>query len=54
MDAELTRHGVAHTFHRYDNAGHGFQNRNPGTPGERAAAVDSWAKTVVFLKSVLT
>jgi len=49
IDAELTRHGVAHTFHRYDNAGHGFQNRTPGTPGEQAAAEDSWAKTFAFL-----
>jgi carboxymethylenebutenolidase len=53
IDAELTRHGIAHEFHRYDNAGHGFQNRNPGTPGERAAAEDSWARTFGFLKSVV-
>src|SRR2546421_6765 len=44
---------VAHEFHRYDNAGHGFQNRNSGTPGERAAAQDSWAKTLMFLSTVL-
>jgi carboxymethylenebutenolidase len=53
IDAELTRHGVAHEFHRYDNAGHGFQNRNPGTLEEQAATQDSWAKTLVFLKDVL-
>lgn len=53
IDAELMRHGIAHDFHRYDNAGHGFQNRSPGTPGERAAAEDSWSKTFGFLKSVL-
>jgi carboxymethylenebutenolidase len=53
MDTELTRHGVAHTFHRYDNAGHGFQNRNPGTPGERAAAEHSWSRTFAFLKTTL-
>ena len=49
IDAELTRHGIAHAFHRYDSAGHGFQNRTPGTPGEQAAAADSWAKTFAFL-----
>ncbi len=53
IDAELTRHGIAHDFHRYEDAGHGFQNRNPGTPGESAATQDSWAKTLAFLKSVL-
>jgi carboxymethylenebutenolidase len=54
IDAELTRHGVAHAFHRYDNAGHGFQNRTPGIPGEQAAAEDSWAKTFAFLGSILS
>jgi carboxymethylenebutenolidase len=53
MDAELTRHGIAHKFHRYDNAGHGFQNRDPGTPGEAAARDDSWAKTLDFLETAL-
>jgi carboxymethylenebutenolidase len=52
IDAELTSHGVAHSFHRYENAGHGFQNRMPGTPGEQAASEDSWAKTFGFLKSI--
>jgi carboxymethylenebutenolidase len=53
IDAELTRYGVAHDFHRYDDAGHGFQNRNPGTPGEQAATQESWAKTLAFLQSVV-
>ncbi len=53
IDAELTRHGIAHVFHRYPDAGHGFQNRMPGTAGEQAAAEDSWAKTFVFLDSIL-
>jgi carboxymethylenebutenolidase len=53
IDAELTRHGVMHEFHRYRDAGHGFQNRSPGTPGEQAAAEDSWAKTFAFLGSVV-
>jgi carboxymethylenebutenolidase len=53
IDVELTRHGVSHSFHRYDDAGHGFQNRTPGTPGEQAAAADSWERTFVFLKAVV-
>ena len=53
IDAELTQHGVSHSFHRYDNAGHGFQNRTPGTPGEQAAASDSWERTFAFLKATV-
>ena len=53
IDDELTRHGIAHTFHRYDNAGHGFQNRTPGTAGEQAAAADSWTKTFAFLRATV-
>lgn len=50
MEATLAAAGVGHVFHRYPDAGHGFQNRNPGTPGDQAAAADSWAKTFRFLK----
>jgi len=53
IDAELTRHGVSHSFHRYDGAGHGFQNRILGTPGEQAAASDSWQRTFAFLKATV-
>lgn len=53
IDAELTRHGVAHSFHRYDEAGHGFQNRSPGSAGEQAAAADSWERTFAFLKATV-
>ena len=53
IDAELTRHGVSHSFHRYGEAGHGFQNRMPGTAGEQAAAMDSWERTFAFLKAIV-
>lgn len=53
IDAELTRHGVAHTFHRYPDVGHGFQNREDGSPAVLAAAEDAWAKTLAFLGSKL-
>jgi carboxymethylenebutenolidase len=53
IDAELTRHGVAHDFHRYPDVGHGFQNPARKTPEERRAAEDSWEKTFAFLRKVL-
>lgn len=52
IGAELARHGVAHTFHRYDRVGHGFQNPAHDSPDERAAAEDAWAKTFAFLDHV--
>ena len=53
IDAELTRHGVAHEFHRYPDVGHGFQNPARKTLEERQAAEDSWEKTFAFLRKVL-
>lgn len=53
LDAELTRLGTRHTFHRYDQAGHAFQNfANPGgfRPGP---AEDSWNKTLRFFNEEL-
>jgi carboxymethylenebutenolidase len=52
IDAELTRHGIEHDFHRYPDVGHGFQNPARDTPEERHAAEDSWAKTLSFLRKV--
>ena len=53
IDAELTKHNVAHDFHRYPDVGHGFQNPARDTPEERQAAEDSWVKTLAFLRKVL-
>ena len=53
IDAELTRHGVVHDFHRYADVGHGFQNPARKTPEERHAAEDAWVKTFAFLRKVL-
>lgn len=53
IDAELTKHNVAHDFHRYPDVGHGFQNPARDTPEERHAAEDSWNKTAAFLRKVL-
>ena len=53
LDAELTRLGTRHNFHRYDQTGHAFQNfANPGSfrPGP---AEDSWNKTLRFFNEEL-
>jgi carboxymethylenebutenolidase len=52
IDAELSKHGVPHDFHRYPEVGHGFQNPARVTPHERAAAEDGWLKTFAFLRQV--
>lgn len=49
IDTELTAHAIAHTFHRYSDVGHGFQNPQHSTPAERAASEDAWEKTFAFL-----
>jgi len=52
IDAELTRCGIAHEFHRYDGVGHGFQNPAHDEPQEREVAEDAWTKTFAFLRRV--
>jgi carboxymethylenebutenolidase len=52
INAELSSHGIAHEFHRYDRVGHGFQNPAHDSPDERAAAEDAWTKTFTFLGRV--
>ncbi|MQA67391.1 MAG: hypothetical protein GEU76_16070 [Alphaproteobacteria bacterium] len=53
IDAELTRLGKAHEFHRYDGAGHAFQNFVRPEQYREAAEKDSWARTIAFLKAAL-
>ncbi len=53
FDAELTRLGVEHTFHRYDGAGHAFQNFLGSERYREAATRDSWPKGVAFLDRTL-
>lgn len=48
IDAELTKHGIVHTFNRYPDVGHGFQH--PENPEEEAASEDAWRKTFAFLR----
>jgi carboxymethylenebutenolidase len=48
LAAELSRHGKAHEFHQYPNAGHAFANL--GSPKYRAEAANaSWPRTFAFL-----
>ncbi|MDY6984078.1 MAG: dienelactone hydrolase family protein [Pseudomonadota bacterium] len=47
--AALTAAGVAHTFHRYDGAGHAFQNFPMPERYRQAASDDAWEKVLAFL-----
>jgi carboxymethylenebutenolidase len=53
IDAELTRLGIEHAFHRYPGAGHGFQRPTKDEPAIRAAQADSWRRTFAFLAEKL-
>ena len=53
IGAELTRLGVEHTFHRYDGAGHAFQNFLGAERYREEATKDSWPKGVAFLDKTL-
>lgn len=53
IDAELARLGIAHEFHRYDGAGHAFQNFVRPEQYREAAEKDSWRRTVDFLKTAI-
>ena len=48
ISAELTKHGKPHEFHRYDGAGHAFENfTNPDRYRPRAAAA-AWGELLAF------
>jgi carboxymethylenebutenolidase len=47
IDAELTRLGKPHEFHRYDGAGHAFQNFLDERYRERPAR-GSWSEMLAF------
>jgi len=48
LDAELTSHGVSHSFHRYDGAGHAFQNFLNEANYRESQAEDAWTKVIAF------
>jgi len=49
LDAELMRHGKAHEFHVYPNAGHAFMNFTNAERYREAATNSSWPRTLTFL-----
>jgi carboxymethylenebutenolidase len=49
IDAELTRHGKAHEFHRYEGAGHAFLNFTNAERHRPEQAEDAWSKMLGFL-----
>ncbi len=54
LDAALTAAGVSHEFHRYDGAGHGFQDDTNAERYRASQAIDAWAKINDFLGRTLT
>ncbi|MGV3592186.1 MAG: dienelactone hydrolase family protein [Gammaproteobacteria bacterium] len=51
--AALTAAGIPHTFHRYDGAGHAFQNFPMPERYNKAASDDAWEKVLAFLARLL-
>jgi carboxymethylenebutenolidase len=48
IDAELTRLGKPHEFHRYNGAGHAFQNFLDGSRYRERPARGSWSEMLAF------
>ena len=53
IDDEFTEHGIAHTFHAYDGAGHAFQNFLNEAGYREEATKDSQSKLLAFLAKTL-
>jgi carboxymethylenebutenolidase len=49
IDAELTKHGKAHAFHRYEGAGHAFLNFSNPERHRPQQGADAWEKMLAFL-----
>jgi carboxymethylenebutenolidase len=54
LAAALSNAGVAHEFHRYDGAGHGFQDFVNEERYRKEATADSWDKLLAFFADRLT
>ncbi len=48
-EAALAAAGVAHEFHRYDGAGHGFQDFHAPDRFRPGPSEDAWSKALDFL-----
>ena len=53
LDEVLTKASVEHEFHRYDGAGHGFQDFTDDERYRKQASDDAWEKVLAFLGSRL-
>ncbi len=53
IDADLTKHGKAHEFHRYDGAGHAFQNFLDSARWRPRPARASWEEMLGFFEQHL-
>ncbi len=53
LDEELTKHGVSHSFHRYDGAGHAFQNFLNDANYRESQAEDAWTKVTAFFNETV-
>ncbi len=53
LSAALKAHGKAHEFHRYDGAGHAFQNFTDKSRYREKQAEDAWSKLIPFLARTL-
>jgi len=50
IEAEFVRHDIDCEFHRYDDAGHAFQNFLSPERFRAGPAEDSWRRTLTFLR----
>jgi carboxymethylenebutenolidase len=48
-EAALKNAGVSYTFHRYDGAGHGFQDSHNQERYRKEQSEDAWEKAIAFL-----
>jgi carboxymethylenebutenolidase len=53
LDAALTQAGISHVFHRYDGAGHGFQDDSNPDRYREVQSNDAWRKITAFLAETL-
>lgn len=53
LDKALTEAGVAHEFHRYDGAGHGFQDFHNPDRYRKEQSDDAWGKLLGFFEKNL-
>lgn len=53
IEAEIRRHVIPVTFHRYENAGHAFQDHTDPERYHQPSADDAWAKTLEFFRTTI-